>query len=81
MSRKDVIEQVLLSNYRRMGGAMLCDYMAKYIDEHWEKWQNDSWSTLNDEIRNYIWMNTSGGGVAQDSADRIEAAVATIEEN
>lgn len=72
MTRQDRITAILRESYERLYGGWLCEAMAKRIDEKWDEWLL---TENRDELMNYMWMNTSGGGVAEYTANRLRQEI------
>lgn len=58
---RDIIYNILVKYYGRMYGYDMCERMTEYIADKIE----DEKFTTRADIQMYVWMNTSGGGVAE----------------
>ena len=59
---RDIIYNILVRYYARLYGYWLCDAMAEYIADK----INSGEFTTRKDVQMYVWMNTSGGGVAEE---------------
>lgn len=68
---RDIIYNILVKYYGRMYGYELCDSMTNVIAQR----INDGEFITRGDIMNYIWMNTTGGGVADEASTMIQEAL------
>lgn len=68
---RDIIYNILVKYYHRLYGYDTCDFMANKIVDR----LNDGTFKTREDIKMYIWINTSGGGVAEASSAEIQAAL------
>lgn len=68
---RDIIYNILVKYYGRMYGYSLCDDMTNFIAQN----INDGKFLTRGDVMHYIWVNTSGGGVAEMSSTEIQAAL------
>lgn len=71
---RDIIYNILVKYYGRMYGYELCDSMTNFIAMK----INDGEFITRGDVMNYIWMNTSGGGVAEASSTEIQKALSHL---
>lgn len=71
MNTQTVVFDILVESYGRMYGNDLCEAMAEHIVSRID---NGTFLTHGD-IMNYVWMNTTGGGVADATATKIQSAL------
>jgi hypothetical protein len=67
---RDIIYNILVKYYGRMYGYSMCDAMTEFIANNIN---NGKFKTRGD-VADYIWANTSGGGVAEMSSSDIQSA-------
>lgn len=68
---RDIIYGILVRLYSRLYGYDQCDWMADHIADK----INAGEFTTKQDIKMYVWYQTSGGGVAELAAQRIHEAL------
>lgn len=66
--RATVIRRAIYDVY----GSFMAEACTRRIDENWQSWSHPD---NRDELMMYLWMNSSGGGVADYAANKIRKDV------